>query len=299
MKQNTSLLFLLFFMPICLSAQISLMLEDETKTGFKLVIDGYLQNEQSLKKVNLQKLEAGAHDLIFLMDDGQDLRRKINLEQSLNYQYVLHRNFRGERKLRFRGSHTKLSQSALVLDFNRSKEYIDLANAIAVIDSLPHFKKVPETQPMVKIPEIIIKKDSVKVKVIAANLPAKDASAPLGTKPKEVISALDTVSTTSPTKNAAAETVHSVNAFSVLQNSIQLNNFEFDKIKMIEEFLGAEQIIPSQLEILLKELKYDQSRLQILKTVASKQVGLKEDKGIFIATLDYELSRQKAQTFFP
>ena len=98
------------------------MLEDESKIGFKLVIDGYLQNEQPLNKLNLQKLSLGQHDLVFLMADGEKLRRKIDLDLSSHYQYVLHRNFMGERKLRFRGSHAKLSQSAMVLDFNTKTE---------------------------------------------------------------------------------------------------------------------------------------------------------------------------------
>jgi hypothetical protein len=285
-------------MPICLSAQISLMLVDETKTGFKLVIDGYLQNEQSLKKVNLQKLEAGKHELIFLMDDGQDLRRKINLEQPANYQYVLHHNYKGERKLRFRGSYSKLSQNALVLDFNRKTEYQDVTKIIAVIDSLPHFKSKPDPAVVLKQTEVSPIKDSSKNAVTTfvitdPNSELKEKITPLGT-----FAQADSMVEKTPTKEASTERDQSASAFSALQNSIQLNSFEFDKIQMIEEFLGAEKIKPLQLETVLKELKYDQSRLQVLKTALSKQAELMGDKALFLATLDYELSRQKAETFF-
>jgi len=272
------------------------MLEDETKTGFKLVIDGYLQNEQPLNKLNLQGLVVGQHELIFLMNDGEKLRRKIDLDQSSHYQYVLHRNFMGETKLRFRGSHSSLKQSAMVLDFNTKTAYQDIREAIAVVDSMPHHTKVEEPKQISADPEPMPKKDSAKEAVIAVASPLKAATA------APVIAA-----TNKPAETKDIDVARSpinikdrqANGFSALQKSIKLNNFEFDKIQMIEEFLVAENIKPSQLETLLKELKYDQSRLQILKSAASKQVDLKKDIALFLATLDYELSQQKAETFFP
>lgn len=298
MTQNTKLLLLLFLLPICLSAQISLMLEDETKTGFKLVVDGYLQNEQSLKKVNLQKLEAGNHELIFLMDDGQDLHRKINLEQPAHYQYVLQHNYKGERKLRFRGSYSKLSQNALVLDFNRKMKYQDITKTIAMIDSLPHFKTKPDPTVALKQAEVSPIKDSSRNEITSfvntdPSSELKEKITPIGT-----FTQADTIVEKTPVKETSPERDQSESAFSALQNSIQLNSFEFDKIQMIEEFLAAEKIKPLQLETILKELKYDQSRLQVLKTALSKQSELKVEKALFLATLDYELSRQKAETFF-
>ncbi len=285
-------------MPICLSAQISLMLEDETKTGFKLVIDGYLQNEQSLKKVNLQKLEAGKHELIFLMNDGQDLHRKINLQEPANYQYVLHQNYKGERKLRFRGSYSKLSQNALVLDFNRKTVYQDITKTIAVIDSLPHFKTKPDPAVVLKQAEVSPIKDSSQNTVTSLVIADPNSEFKEKENPLSTLALGDTITQKMPVKEASTERDQSESAFSALQNSIQLNNFEFDKIQMIEEFLAAEKIKPLQLETVLKALKYDQSRLQVLKTALSKQAELKSDKALFVATLDYELSRQKAETFF-
>jgi hypothetical protein len=60
----------------------------------------------------------------------------------------------------------------------------------------------------------------------------------------------------------------------------------------------TEKISSTQLETLLKELKYDQSRLQVLEIALSKQGDLKEAKASILANLDYELSRQKAETYF-
>ena len=278
------------------------MLEDESKIGFKLVIDGYLQNEQPLNKLNLQKLSLGQHDLVFLMADGEKLRRKIDLDLSSHYQYVLHRNFMGERKLRFRGSHAKLSQSAMVLDFNTKTEYHDITENIAAVDSLSHYIKVEESKPVKTIAKARTTKDSTKEKVIAAVSAIKTDTEVKTDTLSRLIAAVDEPT---ETKDSAA-TVKPIkvidrqaNTFSALQKSISLNNFEFDKIQMIEEFLQAEKISASQLVNLLKELKYDQSRLQILKTVASKQADLKMEKDQLLATLDYELSRQKANTFFP
>jgi hypothetical protein len=208
----------------------------------------------------------------------------------------------GERKLRFRGSHAKLSQSAMVLDFNTKTEYHDITENIAAVDSLSHYIKVEESKPVKTIAKARTTKDSTKEKVIAAVSAIKTDTEVKTDTLSRLIAAVDEPT---ETKDSAA-TVKPIkvidrqaNTFSALQKSISLNNFEFDKIQMIEEFLQAEKISASQLVNLLKELKYDQSRLQILKTVASKQADLKMEKDQLLATLDYELSRQKANTFFP
>lgn len=270
------------------------MLEDETKTGFKLVVDGYLQNEQAVNKLNLQDLALGPHKLIFIMNDGEKLRRQIDLDQASHYQYVLHHNFQGETKLRFRGSYASLKQSAMVLDFNTNMEYQDLQEAVAVVDSLAKRPALEKPKAIKVKPEPTLPPDSAIVSSTEASSVNTKAAKPSIAAVNEPTKTLDS--------SAKVQTINienrQANGFSALQKSIKLNSFEFDKIQMIEEFLQAENINPSQLETLLKELKYDQSRLQILKAATTKQADLKKDKELFLATLDYELSRQKAETFF-
>ncbi len=265
------------------------MLKDETKTGFKLVIDGYLQNEQAVNKLNLQNLSVGKHDLIFLMDDGEKLRRKIELDRSSHYQYVLHRNFRGARKLRYRGSYSKLSQNAMVLDFNTKTEYQDLRESIAVVDSLSHYPKTSAANLLLDEAETTLTENdtAAQTSLVATEISTK----PTETKDSVIVTEINT---TEPVEIEDRQAT----AYSALQKSIKLNDFEFDKIQMIEEFLQSEAISASQLVSLLQELKYDQSRLQILKIAASKQPDLKKDKELFLSTLDYELSKQKANSFF-
>ena len=294
MVQINKFLLLLFLMPAWLSAQLGIILEDETKTGFKLVIDGYLQNEQSLNKVNLLKLPAGEHELLFLMKDGLDLRRIIDFKKSDNYHFVILNNFAGERKLRYRGSYTKINQSALALDFNRTIEYQDQSKMIATVDSLPHYKTRPEAEALKTSAEIKKILDSTKIV----------SSTPLPKAPKDplIVKVMPNTLTIDVDSNSLATAEQTItkttDPFGTLQSSIKLNSFEFDKIHMIEEFIGAEKMSANQLETLLKQLKYDQSRLQILEYALNQQADLKEAKESLLITLDYELSQQKAKTFF-
>jgi hypothetical protein len=294
MVQINKFLFLFFLMPAWLSAQLGIILEDETKTGFKLVIDGYLQNEQSLNKINLLKLPAGEHELLFLMNDGLDLRRIIDFNKADNYHFVILKNFAGERKLRYRGSYTEINQSALALDFNKTIDYQDQAKIIATVDSLPHYKTRPEAEALKTSAEMKIILDSAKI----------ISAIPLPKTPKDSVM-IKVMPNTLPIDldgNSLATAEQSItnitDPFGTLQSSIKLNSFEFDKIHMIEEFMVAEKMSASQLETLLKQLKYDQSRLQILEYALNKQADLKEAKESLLITLEYELSQQKAKTFF-
>jgi hypothetical protein len=294
MVQINKFLFLFFLMPAWLSAQLGIILEDETKTGFKLVIDGYLQNEQSLNKINLLKLPAGEHELLFLMNDGLDLRRIIDFNKADNYHFVILKNFAGERKLRYRGSYTEINQSALALDFNKTIDYQDQAKIIATVDSLPHYKTRPEAEALKTSAEMKIILDSAKI----------ISAIPLPKTPKDsvIIKVMPNTLPIDLDSNSLATAEQSItnitDPFGTLQSSIKLNSFEFDKIHMIEEFMVAEKMSASQLETLLKQLKYDQSRLQILEYALNKQADLKEAKESLLITLDYELSQQKAKTFF-
>lgn len=294
MVQINKFLFLFFLMPAWLSAQLGIILEDETKTGFKLVIDGYLQNEQSLNKINLLKLPAGEHELLFLMNDGLDLRRIIDFNKADNYHFVILKNFAGERKLRYRGSYTEINQSALALDFNKTIDYQDQAKIIATVDSLPHYKTRPEAEALKTSAEMKIILDSAKI-ISAIPMPkAPKDSVMIKVRPNTLLIEVDSNSLAT----AEQSITNITDPFGTLQSSIKLNSFEFDKIHMIEEFMVAEKMSASQLETLLKQLKYDQSRLQILEYALNKQADLKEAKESLLITLDYELSQQKAKTFF-
>lgn len=294
MVQINKFLFLFFLMPAWLSAQLGIILEDETKTGFKLVIDGYLQNEQSLNKINLLKLPAGEHELLFLMNDGLDLRRIIDFKKADNYHFVILKNFAGERKLRYRGSYTEINQSALALDFNKTIDYQDQAKIIATVDSLPHYKTRPEAEALKTSAEMKIILDSAKI-ISAIPMPkAPKDSVMIKVRPNTLLIEVDSNSLAT----AEQSITNITDPFGTLQSSIKLNSFEFDKIHMIEEFMVAEKMSASQLETLLKQLKYDQSRLQILEYALNKQADLKEAKESLLITLDYELSQQKAKTFF-
>lgn len=312
MKKFQKLLVLLLFYPIGLSAQLGLMIEDQTKSGFKLVIDGYLQNEQAINKLNLQKLSPGEHELIFILENDEKIYRKIDLEEERNHQYVLIENFKGDKKLRYRGAYPNLKQSAMVLDFSNKISFVDPRESIIPIDTLPRYvanSKGLEKPGKDKIQTIsepknlaltdqIPKLEDKKAVVVNNQQSIKDKPVVDG----NVLASIDSTNKSSNndlSKGApVAPVLQAEQAFSALKNSIQLNNFEFDKIRMIEEYLGAEKITEVQLIDLLASLKYDQSRLQVIETALKSQTTLSSAKEKILGSLDYELSRQKAESFF-
>ena len=69
------------------------MIADETKTGFKLIAEGFIPNEVFLEKLNIKGLpeEAG----LFEMKDGRNFKRKLPALEKGKFQYVIYEDFKG------------------------------------------------------------------------------------------------------------------------------------------------------------------------------------------------------------
>ena len=121
-------------------AQTILMFEDQTKTGFKLIMNNYLQNETALPKLNLQKFPDAENEVYLVLENGIHIKRKLPKLPKGNHKYVIYKDFKGKHHLCYRGISTELSQSALMFDYKEMLVFNEPAiAAIQQADTLSHF----------------------------------------------------------------------------------------------------------------------------------------------------------------
>lgn len=95
-------LFFIFFSGQALG-QMSIVLEDETGQGFKLIINDYLQNNPAARKLVLRQIPVARHQVQIVTSEGISARRQLDLKEPGIYRYVVTTNFKGQLQLRYRG----------------------------------------------------------------------------------------------------------------------------------------------------------------------------------------------------
>lgn len=83
--------------------QMSIVLEDETGQGFKLIINDYLQNNPAARKLALRHIPLETHQVQLVTSEGTSARRSLDLQEPGIYRYVVTTNFEGKLQLRYRG----------------------------------------------------------------------------------------------------------------------------------------------------------------------------------------------------
>lgn len=362
-------LFLLLFLQQIAVAQSILMIEDQTETGFKLVMNTFIQNETALPKLNLQKFPAKENEILILLNDGQQLKRKLPQFKEGIHKYVIYRDYSGKTRMRYRGIHDQLSQSALMFDYKEELPWQDgLPILVAERDTSSQFEswkkqnalkdslnkltsatiKSSEAEPIVAAldtasqgppktktiieaslelqsqkPEIVEKGDSNVVlnpaqispqdssnlvKVIAvdtslaslkpitqAALKPDSVQKPSVSKPGDsLLLAPSEQSAMAEKPNAAAL----VDPYLKFSSSYLKSTFEFDKLQMAKTYAQEHEWKKEELIEVLKNLKYDQSRLDLLNFSLNSQAALKANKEELLSCLDYDLSKQQAEKLF-
>tara|TARA_Y100001934_G_scaffold174851_1_gene207144 strand:- start:237 stop:1214 length:978 start_codon:yes stop_codon:yes gene_type:complete len=304
-------------------AQTILMFEDQTKTGFKLIMNNYLQNETALPKLNLQKFPDAENEVYLVLENGIHIKRKLPKLPKGNHKYVIYKDFKGKHHLRYRGISTELSQSALMFDYKEMLVFNEPAiAAIQQADTLSHFPDLQQNQialarkdslqkdslklalaeqqqaealqrkkdslnAMSLVAEVSnpLKKDSIKVVLAEASLEAKSQA--------ETITAIDS-STLATTPVEALK----AGGFGTFILSFESSDFEFDKLSMAKEFASNEKLKAEEAQQILKGLKYDQSRLDFLQFLLTNQSDLKDSQTLLIGCLDFDLSKEQAKSLF-
>lgn len=75
--------------------------------------------------------------------------------------------------------------------------------------------------------------------------------------------------------------------------------FEFEKLRMARELADRDELEAASVVTVLKQFRYDQTRLQFLETAIAKKPGLRFYKDLFAQELEYELSRNKLKEIEP
>lgn len=279
------------------------MIEDQTKTGFKLVVNGFIQNETALNKLNIQGIPEGEQELALLLADGRSYRRKLpELEKGFHH-YVIYRDYKGNVRLRYRGLADELVQSALMIDYSEKNLWLDFnRDIVAEVDTNSQFEDWKNEQALI---------DSIRQLETAAvvHLPQKDSlqnaidSAAIAQIPSVVDSSLQ-LRITEPTDSSGQEVIattpveNKADAFEAFKTQWNATNFEFDKLQIAMNFLAVHQASESETIFMLKGLKYDQSRLNLLQEAIAKAPQLKDSKEALLACLDYDLSKEQAKSYF-
>ncbi|WP_421752766.1 DUF4476 domain-containing protein [Croceimicrobium sp.] len=304
-------------------AQTILMFEDQTKTGFKLVMNNYLQNETALPKLNLQKFPDAENEVYLILENGIHIKRKLPKLPKGNHKYVIYKDFKGKHQLRYRGISTELSQSALMFDYKEKLIFNKPAlAAIKQADTLSHFPDWKKNQ-LALARKDSLQKDSLRLALVEqkqaealqrkkdslnkislateiASAETKDsAKVVLATVQEEAAKATE-ISTTIDSSALHTTEVETpkVGGFATFILSFESSDFEFDKLSMAKEFASNEKLKAEEAQQVLKGLKYDQSRLDFLHFLLTKQDDLKDSQALLIGCLDFDLSKEQAKSLF-
>ncbi len=270
-----------------LQAQALIMIGDETKTGFKLVANGYLQNEVYLEKMNFKGFPAGETELYFALQDGRSFKKSLPNLPKGNHQYFIVENFGGQLKLRYRGKHESIGQSALLFDYNEDQAFPFPDRPVASVA-----EKLPEIPEPHKAPKIKLDSSEATEGKPLKERPAKveESSAESRTDSLVVQSAPTEEAKTKPEPAVVSE----AKPFEETILQIETSNFEFDKLSLSKQLFEKTELTEEQLSQLLKSFKYDQSRLDLLATYREKHPDIALGKEL-IKCFDYELSKIAAQ----
>lgn len=269
-----------------LQAQSIVMISDETKTGFKLVAEGFIQNEVFLEKINIKGLPLEGSELYFVLKDGRSFRRKLPSLAKGNHQYIIYQDYEGHLRLRYRGKYDKLKQSALLFNFNQELPFTFPEKILAAREEKS--MDVLETS-------VDTSRDEKVIAVISAEeIKAAPRANPIEDRTINIPAASDDTAT-AETENSTLETSkepepESFN-FDAAVAEINTSNFEFDKLQLAKKIIEEEIINTEQLLRLLKSFKYDQSRLDLVKSYSGKEANSPLNDSILVA-FDYELSKQ-------
>ena len=289
------------------------MFEDQTESGFKLVMNNFIQNETALPKLNLQKFPTAENEVLIILNSGLRIQQKLPIFKKGIHKYVIYRDYSGSTKLRYRGVYNDLSQSALMFDYSEAKPWIESSDQnLAQNDTNSRYEEWKnenlETQEN-KVQDSVISIAEVKIDTttVLANEEAK-------LKPDgNVIAKPDTKKDSLKSKPVALATPKADSTIALKPDSAKApktkpylsfsakflsSNFEFDKVQMAKDYGKEKEISEEQMVEILSSLKYDQSRIDLLRTLLPKQNHLLKSEEKLIACLDYDLSKQEAKKLF-
>lgn len=309
-----------------LSAQATLLIEDETFKGVKLVVDGYLQNTRPTNKLAIKNFPIEKVDIQILLGSEEVISRKINLPDKGIHRYIIMRNFAGTLQLRYRGKEASVPPAYTQENYNQLLAYASEPPAAAppvpervevpdeeeikeeIALETPASSPEPDTNPKPEAAESnandrlsIHQEEAVPAKPevnrAKADKPritlAKDTNALV--QMNETFTIEEPAATAEETKSKEDNATKTQNegGFDTYFALLKAEDFEFDKLRVAKDKLAKTALTPEQVVKILREFRYDQTRFQFLEEAAKHNPSLRHSVDLFKPEFEYILSRGK------
>lgn len=263
------------------NGQLKVYIEDKTGAGFFLGLNDYLQHPERQERLLLTNIDTIPYKLQ-VEQDTVNFQRKLHLRKTGVHHFVLVKNFRGELKLRYRG------------DAIPGGEYTEVAYHTDV--PWPQDWKPSPTRASVNYWTAARARhdQNLSATIQEEPLPADDTLEVIVTNPNDTSGVLrpdnDTIQKSAVVVREPEE--EEIPPFEQLISDLQQKQFEFEKMKLAKEFTAQQQLSIEEIRQILKQFRYDHSKLELLENATSYALNphrLMELKN----ELDYVLSQQK------
>lgn len=266
---------------LCFSsfAQVNIIIEDKTETGFKLGVNGFEQNTEPVKSLMINGLDTVPNQLLVELSSNVWFTKIIHLRSKGNYQYIITTNSRDELQLRYRGTTSTPPAGITTLEVQRlmaMKQKQPVITASVTSDDTIVVKKVDT----IKVAAVVPTKEIVEVKKIQPE-PAPPIVVAKPTPIKDTTTTIqkDTI-------------INELNPFDLLMADLEETEFEFEKLQKSEAFAKDHTFTLEELKRVFNVLTYDASRLQLLRSIKANKADITIFKSL-ATELDYEISKQQ------
>ena len=269
-------------------AQVNIIIEDESKTGFILGVNGYVQNTEPVHSLAIKGLDTVPTQLLVELQPNIYFTKIIDLHEKGIYKYVITTNSRDELQLRYRGALPKIPEGILAMNVQHSVVMEQTEPIITASVKSDDIKVTPKAITPTSPPPIIATKEIVQTKKLDSIAPAQPTPETTG-----VDTTIDSTIAVSRSDSLPKDTMISpVNPFDAFIADLSKTEFEFEKLQKSEDFAKNHTFTLAELKQIFNILTYDNSRLQLVRSVKGSFKDVSQMKDL-AEQLDYEISKQQ------
>ena len=267
---------------LCFSslAQVNIIIEDKTETGFVLGVNGFEQNTEPVKSLMIKGLDTVPNQLLVELDSNIWFTKIIHLRSKGNYNYIITTNSRDELQLRYRGTTSAPPPGIVSIEVQRlvaMKQKQPVITASVKSDDTVTIKKIDT----VKVAAVVSTKEVMETKKLDPE-----------PKPTIVVAKPKIIQDSTSTNPKMDSIINEPNPFDLLMADLEETEFEFEKLQKSEAFAKDHTFTLEELKRVFNILTYDASRLQLLRSIKANKTDISIFKSL-ATELDYEISKQQ------
>lgn len=273
-------------------AQVNLIIEDATGTGFLLGINGFVQNSNPVKELVVKKLDTFPFEVRVELSPNVFFEKKMHFHSKGNYQYIITTNSRDELQLRFRGEPEVLPATATTIDAKNITPLRPLAALTPTVEKEKPTTIIAEKVSATKAPAITTHQSA------STTVPAKttnpETKPSISSPPKVETKAdlkKDTVVAVVPPPPPPPP-VKKEKTFSEFYMELQATEFEFEKLNAAQEFGKKHPYTIEELKQILAAMKYDNTRLEFMRDTKDQWKNLTNINSLR-NSFEYEISKEQ------